>query len=429
MEDLRARINHLEYLIKLSRQESDFDLFYQRFTMIERLTNYPIDKFSDFTSEDWYSDYWKLAGKCRESTKFEAQEKNLVRQIIELTKKELHPVRIQCLALCLILFNKIDLSNVLIDKKLWSKKLQEDFEIFEKWCKLSIGTNPELIEFRKSMNSEQTLQVKAMLRNKYSHLIEKYAQFVVDDQTCPKVAKKDYKIFFCWFQGKDKLPPIVKCCYNSLIENTRGSDMEVCFIDGKNYFKYVDIPKYIVDKVTAGKITLTHFSDILRVNLLERHGGLWMDSTVLVTEPLNNHADFWKLPYYSQKFPGGNGGSAFLQGAAILHNPLYGFLKEFFNTYFLEFDNMIHYFTLDIMTGFAREGIPFVKKAMAAVPENNPSIAVLGPHLNDPYDEYPFDKIFKDTFFHKLSYKTPLNLNGEYTVFRAIQKRYGNISN
>ena len=153
-----------------------------------------------------------------------------------------------------------------------------------------------------------------------------------------------------------------------------------------------------------------------------------MDSTILVTEPLKNHADFWTLPYYSQKFPGGNGSSAFLQGTAILHNPLYGFLKEFFNTYFLEFDKFIHYFTLDIMTTFAREGIPFVKKAMAAVPENNPDILILGSHLNDLYDEYPFDKILKDTFLHKLSYKTPLNLN-DNTVFREIQKRYGNIRN
>ena len=426
---LRARINYLENLINLSRQDSEFDLFYQRITMTEHLTNYPIEKFLDFTSEDWYSDYWKLAGKSKESTRYTNQEKSIVKQIIELTKKETNSTRIQYLALSLILFNKMDLSKLLIDKEIWPKKLKEDFEIFERWSKLSTGTNPEILDFRKNMNSEETLQKKAILKNKYSHLIEKYAQFVVNEKTCPKVAAKDYKIFFCWFQGKDKLPPIVQCCYNSLIENTKDSDMEVCFIDGKNYSQYVDIPGHIIDKVNTGKISLTHFSDILRVNLLERHGGLWIDSTILVMEPLKNHKNFWSLPYYSQKFPGGSGGSAFLQGAGILHNPLYGFLKEFFNEYFLEFDKMIHYFTLDIMTGFAREGIPFVKKAMAGVPENNPDILVLASHLNDPYDEYPFDKILKDTFFHKLSYKAPLNFSGEYTVFRDIQKRYGNISN
>ena len=222
IESLINRIQSLENLLNISRKDQEFDLFYQRFIIAERLINFQIENFSNITMEDWYPDYWKVAGKCKEITKFAIQEHSIMRQIIELTKQEKQPIRMQCLALSLILFNKIELSKVLIDKKIWSEKLQEDFEIFEKWNKLSVGTNPEVIEFRKQMNSEQTLQKKAMLKNKYSHLIEKYAQFVVNDRTCPKVAAKDYKIFFCWFQGKDKLPPVVQCCYNSLVENTRG---------------------------------------------------------------------------------------------------------------------------------------------------------------------------------------------------------------
>ena len=50
--------------------------------------------------------------------------------------------------------------------------------------------------------------------------------------------------------------------------------------------QYVDIPDYILQKYRAGKMTRTHFSDILRLHLLSRYGGVWIDSTILMTEHL-----------------------------------------------------------------------------------------------------------------------------------------------
>ena len=38
-------------------------------------------------------------------------------------------------------------------------------------------------------------------------------------------------------------------------------------------------------------------SDILRVNLLADHGGMWMDSTIYVTQDLPD----WNLPFYTLK--------------------------------------------------------------------------------------------------------------------------------
>ena len=149
---------------------------------------------------------------------------------------------------------------------------------------------------------------------KYSALIQKYSQAVIDEKTCPRVRQEDYQIYFCWLQGKENLPPIIRCCYNSLKRN--AGSYKIVFIDEKNFSNYVDIAPHIMDKFRAGKITRTHFSDILRVNLLERHGGLWLDSTILVTEPLEKHKDFWQMNYFTKK---------------ICHdkNPLNSFVKSF----------------------------------------------------------------------------------------------------
>lgn len=42
------------------------------------------------------------------------------------------------------------------------------------------------------------------------------------------------------------------------------------------------MPEYIINKQKEGYIDITHFSDILRMMLLTKHGGIWMDSTLLI---------------------------------------------------------------------------------------------------------------------------------------------------
>lgn len=97
-------------------------------------------------------------------------------------------------------------------------------------------------------------------------------------------AENSNKIFFCWFQGIDKAPEIVKICYNSL--KRYNSDKEVIVITENNYSNYVEFPKFIIDKYNAGIINKTHFSDLLRMELLIKYGGCWADATALFTSKI-----------------------------------------------------------------------------------------------------------------------------------------------
>ena len=87
-------------------------------------------------------------------------------------------------------------------------------------------------------------------------------------------------IWVCWWQGRDSMPDIVKACYNSILMH--AGNHPVILITGDNYHEYVTLPDCILQKWKAGNITLTHLSDILRMLLLKAHGGIWMDSTVLL---------------------------------------------------------------------------------------------------------------------------------------------------
>ena len=231
------------------------------------------------------------------------------------------------------------------------------------------------------------------------------------------------------------MPPIVRCCYNSLKQN--AGRYKIVFIDEKNFSNYVDIAPHIMDKFRAGKISRTNLSDILRINLLERHGGLWLDATILVTEPLENHKDFWRLPYFTQRFNNEKNirnsfsnhitfgmWAGFSQGTIVRHNPLFMFVKEIFNDYWSKYDDLLDYFLIDFIMALAYENIPVVRKEIDDVPINNVGIYFIQEHLNDYYARFPFDMILAGIFLHKLSWKVQLDMTKPGTVFREIQRRY-----
>ena len=89
-------------------------------------------------------------------------------------------------------------------------------------------------------------------------------------------SKKDY-VWFCWLQGIDSAPKLVQDCYNSIRYWLK--DKEIIVITKENYKQYVEFPDYIIEKWEKGIISNTHFSDLLRLELLIRHGGLWLDAT------------------------------------------------------------------------------------------------------------------------------------------------------
>lgn len=105
------------------------------------------------------------------------------------------------------------------------------------------------------------------------YLIERYSPVVSgfkfqDSGGCshehPKV------IWWCWLQGIDAAPEIIKACYNSLVHGewfiVQGYEVRV--IDDSNWREYVELPSYIEKKWEKGRIPAAMFSDLLRVEIV-----------------------------------------------------------------------------------------------------------------------------------------------------------------
>jgi hypothetical protein len=96
-------------------------------------------------------------------------------------------------------------------------------------------------------------------------------------------------IWMCWLQGVNhrSLHGLNKLCVNRWIEINK-EDWNVNVLSSDSIKDYV--PEFF-EITLAKKISLTKQSDILRILLLEKYGGVWVDASVYPTAPMSSFVD------------------------------------------------------------------------------------------------------------------------------------------
>jgi len=102
-------------------------------------------------------------------------------------------------------------------------------------------------------------------------------------------------IFVYWNQGFDKCPPIIKKCVESI--EYYNSNWNIIKLDDNNLSEYIDILQ-LIPNIKEKNITSTSMSDIIRLCLLKKHGGIWCDATVFCVKPF----DEWLNEYIKNGF-------------------------------------------------------------------------------------------------------------------------------
>ena len=98
-------------------------------------------------------------------------------------------------------------------------------------------------------------------------------------------------VWVCWLQGEDNMPELVQACYKQLKKNI-PEYAEIHLITMDNYSKYITLPEFVIEKFNEGKITMIHFTDLLRSSLVYAYGGMWIDSTVWTSKKISD--DFFQ---------------------------------------------------------------------------------------------------------------------------------------
>ncbi len=222
-----------------------------------------------------------------------------------------------------------------------------------------------------------------------------------------KVVKNDKneKIFSIWLQGEENAPGLVKACFRSIRKNCR---QELVVLDEKTLPEYITLPDFIWQKRRAGKIHNAHFADICRVELLYEYGGIWMDSTCLVTAPIPD----WIIKEDFFVFMAGHAGSpySFMQNCfirarrgAYLLDAWRAMMFEFWKNENRSFDYFMHQLLFKtLVTGDER-----AKQYFAKMPhiDQDPTHMLWWAYKDKPFDKKIFDKITSGAVFQKLTYR------------------------
>lgn len=256
-----------------------------------------------------------------------------------------------------------------------------------------------------------SLKTKQKLEKKYKRKLDEFDRNYID---------KDHQvsniIWICWFQGMENAPYIVKKCYQSVIEN--NPDKDVIVITSDNMESYVTFPDYIMEKWKKGVITHTHMTDLLRLELLIKYGGLWLDATVLCTDKAPSYFFDSDLFFFQNLKPGRDGDCQYISSWLIeakTNNKILMATKMLCYEYWKTNNSMWDYFLLHDFIAIVLE--KYEDDWRRVIPRDNAAPHILLLRLFDQYDENMWNALKAQTPFHKLSYKYDMEKEKEQGTY------------
>lgn len=217
-----------------------------------------------------------------------------------------------------------------------------------------------------------------------------------------EIQQDKIKVFTYW-DNDLTMPDFVKICRNSLFKYISTEKFELIILNEQNYSDWLDIDlTWLNDDGIASK---AHFTDVLRLKLLAKWGGFWLDATCLLTDDLFKATEIIRRnEHFMFTYTHTRVGNWFIWSkeknnyvldlvaeALILWWRERKFLTNYFMTH--DFIQMCYWIDEDY------------RKLWDKAYKYHPKNALL---LFEARDK-TFESISKESFIHKLSYKFDIN--------------------
>jgi Capsular polysaccharide synthesis protein len=219
-------------------------------------------------------------------------------------------------------------------------------------------------------------------------------------------------------------PPIVKSCLASVNRFKGNFDRKI--LNRATFENYSDLPGYILDKLNKGFIDYTHFSDLLRLNLLKNHGGVWLDATAYMTDFLPDYIikeDFFVLLADKlSHFP-----YSFMQNCFIRAKKG-SFLCDAWHEMCIEYwkreTKISDYFQHQLMFKALISNQSVARNLFELMPKisEDEIHQLVGNNLLKKFDADEWERIKKASFFQKTTYKVPPERDYSGTYFSELSK-------
>lgn len=244
------------------------------------------------------------------------------------------------------------------------------------------------------------------------HYFKKKYGFFTDEKKEYDIsyAESDY-VWVFWLQGWDAAPVLVQRCMEST--KRQAKEKKFVFLTMDNIGEYVKIPDYVMEKFSDGKIRPAFFSDILRLLLLDKYGGLWVDATVFCIGDFNylySGSDFFAFRIMDDEVIASSWFLYAAKGHVLVKETLRMILK-----YCREMEKMEHYYIFHYFFRMAAESykkewdrvsvvdgadcyLLFSNMNVVYMPEKFQEMADIMPVQKLNYRQY-IEKEKKDTFY------------------------------
>ena len=240
-------------------------------------------------------------------------------------------------------------------------------------------------------------------------LEKEFYEFIINYEfnTCNQENSKI--IWTLWMQGYENAPELVKSTIDSIRKFAELNNFQFILLEENTIEKYVVFPKLIKEKMDLGVIDYTKISDILRVSLLAKYGGTWVDATIYMKEEFDSSLllqNYYTIKTggiedYSPNISNNRWKGFFLSG----NSSLFSFTRDFFFEYYSRYDIAVDYLLIDYIFDIAYKYDEKIKKQMLELEKSNPNLFWLESHLGDEFDQKVWDNITETTKAFKTTYK------------------------
>lgn len=266
------------------------------------------------------------------------------------------------------------------------------------------------------------VSLNALQCKNYRKLKRKFKK-IIDEEIIVTNKEKIDKIWFCWLQGYNSAPDLVKACYNSIKEAI--PDKEIIFLTEDNIQEYIEFPNYINYKYKKGIIGKAHYSDLVRISLLCKYGGTWIDSTVLCTSSkFANYIMEQPLFVFKQLELNNKDIYPIVASNWLIssesNNEICLLTQKLLFEYWKKYNYAIDYFIFHFFFAMASEKYSEIWKKIPTFNNINPHILQF--ELNNEYSKNRWEQIINSSGFHKLNHHNEYNKNDN--MYSHIIERY-----
>lgn len=265
-----------------------------------------------------------------------------------------------------------------------------------------------------------SLKIKERLEKKYKKILTNFDRYYSDRVYTHESSNI---VWVCWLQGMDNAPEIVRICLEKMKKHLYKE--KVIIITEKNFKNYIDFPDYILNKWKSGVISNTHFTDLMRLELLIKYGGMWLDSTVLCLANQDDIPAYYfdsELFFYQCLKPGRDAHATYMSSwliSAKTNNKILMATKELCYAYWKKNNKMIDYFLLHDFMSVVLDYYEDDWKKIIPCDNATPHILLL--NIFEKFDLARWNAMTNNVPFHKLSYKfEACNTQIENTNYKFI---------